>query len=235
MKNYNLRIYRQHYKEVSQITDDPFSIEYYYRGVVDIANGLGTDEQSSGILNKNDIIQECHIALIEAWANVDWDAIRDADEPQARLWSFLKKSVKLKGRERIHNVMDAVRIPHGKRWELIETKNVDNFLAQLFPPEWFAENDKKLNLYDSNGYIERYDIEQLGLAFQDVFLKYLTRKEIQIIEWFYGLDYHKLSTKQIAQRLKITGSNVSKTKHVALQKLNNEEVKEYLQSFYDFR
>ena len=232
MKNYNRSLYRQHISEIPQ-TEDPFVMETYMRGVVDIANGFNTEEQASGGLDKNDLLQECYVALIEAWNRMDWKAVENADQPQAAIWAYLKKSIKLKARERVHNKKDGVRIPHGKRWEINETKNVDDFLTQLFPVEWFGDNDERMGLYDDD-FITRYDIEQLSIGLEDVMLKFLSRKEQAVLEMSYGLDSHKMSSKKIGETLNITVSNVDKTKSIAIKKLKNSEVEGYLKDFYYF-
>ena len=231
MKNYDLSIYRQHLDEIVKC-DDPYNMECYLKGVVDIANGFNTEDKAAGVLDKNDIIQECYIALINAWNNINWDAIRASDEPQARIWAYLKKTIKLDARNSIHDKKDGIRIPHGKRWELNETKNVDDFLTQLFPADFFADNAEAMGLYEEQ--LARYDIEQLGIGLDNVMSKYLSTKEKLVLEYHFGVDRPKLSSKQTAKELGITVSNVTSTKNKALEKLKNEEVMEYLKTFYDF-
>ena len=232
MKNYDRYTYQAHLSELPKC-HDPFSVECYLRGTLDIANGFNTEEQAAGILDKNDMVQECYVALIEAWSRIDWDDVKSSDEPQARIWAFLKKSIKLKARERIHNTKDGIRIPHSTRWDITETKNVDDFLTQLFPPEFFSENDENLGLLDDE-YIGRYDIMILGEALADVMRKYLSHNEQLVLEWTFGVDRAQLSTKDIAIRLNMTDINVRKIKSRAIEKLDTEEVKNYLKTFYEF-
>ena len=235
MKQFDKDNYRRHLMDLKEIdTEDTYKVETYLRGSFDIANGFNQEEKASGILSRNDLIQECYTALVEAWENINWEVINKSDNPRGQIWSFLKKSIQLKARERIHNTKDGIRIPHAKRWEINETKNVDDFLSQLFPTEWFSENDETLDLIDY-GYNTRYDVEQLGLAFEDVFRSKLSDKETFVIANSFGIGCDKLPSKDIANRLGITVSNVNKTKFVAIQKLKNEEVREYLQNFYYFK
>ena len=234
MKAYDMSNYRRHLKDLGRIkSHDPYDIKTYFKGAFDIAQSFNTEESASGVLNKEDLIQECYTALLEAWKNMDMDAVREADEPQAKAWSYLKKSINLKARQKIHDKKDGIRISHRKRWDITETKNVDDFLTQLFPGEWFAENDEAMDLIDY-GYNSRYDIEQLAFAFEDVFREYLTDREEMVLKMSFGVDTDKLSSKNIAKALGITVSNVDKTKFISLQKLRNEEVRNYLQEFYEF-
>ena len=233
MKYFDIDNYQRHLRDLKvAVTDDPFLVTTYMRGAFDIANSFPTD--LSGTLSRNDIIQECYYILCKTWDNLDLDAIRrDARDPQAYIWHYLKETIKPQVKDRILAQRDGVRIPHYKVWELIDTKDVDDFLSQLFPTEWFAENDETLDLIDY-GYNTRYDIEQLGLALQDVFLDRLSKKEADVIELSYGLDGRKLSTKKIGNELGMSVTNVTSTANRALSKLRNQEVKDYLKEFYEF-
>ena len=110
MKRFDRDTYRRNLKDVSQsVSDDPFKIETYLRGAFDIANSFNTDEQASGILDKNDLIQECNYIMCRAWENIDWESVRESKNPQAIIWSYLKKTIKLQVRDRVHNQKDGVR------------------------------------------------------------------------------------------------------------------------------
>ena len=235
MKVYSKITYRQHLKDLGKQKKDIFSIEYYYKGIVDIANGFNREWSSMGLLSLNDAVQECHYALIKAWGNLNWDAIHAApeDEKQPMIWAYLKKSVKLESRYHIHNQRDGVRIPHYKRWELAETKDVNDFITQLFPQMWFWQNDEKLNLVDEPP--TRYDIEQLHIGLISAMDKLLTDDESYVLTSWFGLIGMRSSYKQIAKDLNMRESNVRKIKQRALESLRNEEVKNYLQTFYDFQ
>ena len=176
MKNYDIEIYRMHLRDVRE-EDDPFKIETYLKGIMDLANGFNTEEQASGVLDKNDILQECYYVLVKTWNKMDLDAIREeADNPQAYIWSYLKTTVKLQARDWIHAQKDGQRIPKNKRYEITETKNLDDFLTQLFPPDFFADNAESLGLtYEEN--LNRYDIEQLGIGLDNVMSKNLSVNE----------------------------------------------------------
>ena len=234
MKNFDIDNYQRHLRDLKiAATTDPFLMTTYLRGAFDIANSFNTEESASGILSRNDMIQECYLMLCKAWNNLNWDAIQRAQDPKAHIWAYLKKTISLDARNSIHDQKDGVRIPHGKRWEINETKNVDDFLSQLFPTEWFAENDERLDLIEY-GYNTRYDIEQLGLALQDVFNEYLTFNERYVIENSFGLDGRPLKNKDIAKTLKTSEANVRKIKERALKSLKNDEIMAYLKEFYEF-
>ena len=233
MKNYDIEIYRRHLRDLPE-SEDPFKIETYMKGVLDLANGFNTEEQASGVLDKNDILQECYYILVKTWNKLDLNAIREeADNPQAYIWSYLKTTVKLQARDWIHAQKDGQRIPKNKRYDITETKNVDDFLTQLFPADFFADNAESLGLTYEESFT-RYDIEHLGVGLDNAMSRYLSNKEKLVLELHFGVDRAKMSSKKIAEELGITVSNVDFTKHYALGKLKNDEVKEYLKEFYDF-
>ena len=233
MKNYNIDIYRKHLSEIRDCKD-PFKLESYLKGIIDLASSMRVWD--SGTLDLNDIIQECYLIAAKLWNKMDFEKIKaEADDPQAYIWSYLKRTVKIQARDSILAKRDGQRIPHNEQWRLIQTKNVDRFLEAIMPTEWFVENELSLNLIEYDGLrLGRYDIEQLGIALNDVMNECLSYKEKQILEYGFGVDQDKLSSKKIAKKLNISVSNVDKTKFVAIQKLKNKEVKEYLQEFYDF-
>ena len=233
MKNFDINNYQLHLRDLKLAeTTDPFLPTTYLRGAFDIANSFITER--SGTLSRLDILQECYYALLVAWDKMDWDAIRKAKEPKAYIWSYLKTTIKFQARDMVIAQMDGQRVPKNKFYEITETKNVYNFLTQLFPNEYFADNDEKLDLIDYSNNLTSYDNEQLGLALEDVFRDFLTTKETVIVMNSFGINTDKLSAKKIADNLRITVSNVNKTKFVALNKLKNDDVKLYLQEFYDF-
>ena len=239
MKYFDRDNYQRHLKDLRLAeTKDPFLMTTYLRGAFDIANSFNTELTET--MSKEDIIQECYYILAKTWNKLDWNAIQRASEPQAFIWAYLKKTIKIQARDRVLDQGKHIRVPKNKRWDLIRDKNlnpksINEFLTimMLVPNSWFQENAESLELYEEM-YNTRYDIEQLGLAFNDVFIKYLTHNEQFVIENTYGLDTDKISNKKIAIQLKTSEANVRKIKQRALDKLKNDEVKAYLQEFYDF-
>lgn len=229
MKTFNYRIFQLHLKELPKC-NDPYDCLCYTRGAIDISSSFNLEQKSTGILNRNDVIQECHTAMVEAWENLNWE-ILSKKKPQANIWGYLKKSIKLTVRHRIHEKKDGVRIPRNKRWQITETKDVNDFLSQLFPTDYFLENDERMGLYE-DPYLTRYDVFQLAIALDIIMDKTLTVREKRVIEFSYGIDFDKRSAKEIAQLLNTSVAAVNKTKHTALQKLKSDEVKKYLKHFY---
>lgn len=222
MKSFNKDIYNRNLKDMRYSFDATQEKDSYYTWVMDIANGFPTDQVSVGCLDRNDIIQECFLAFENAWNNLDWDAIQNVseDERKAIIWSYIKKSIKLKVRNRITYVKDGIRTysVDGNRLG----KSVDDFLSILFDnfyedsiPVW----DEPVNLYD---------IERLANGLDEAMRVYLSDNDRRTIEYFYGIDCDKQSLKDIAVIFNTNQNNITVRKKRALKKLNREEVKQII-------
>ena len=242
MKFYSKTTLSQHTKDLRDTYNrgviDPV-LEYYIvrkdKGrwsypMVELAFSYNREWASSGILDGLDILQFCYTELMSAWSRVDWRRVNEAANPKGQLWAYLKLNIKTKVKNRIEDNKDGVRIPQYKRLEIQNTKNVDDFLTQLFPQMWFWQNDEKLNFIDEPP--ERWDTLQTRQAMFKAMDHCLTQKEKDIICMKFGIGEDKMSSKEVANHLNITVSNVDKTKFIALEKLDNQEVKDYLEDFY---
>ena len=233
MRYYDSQNFQRHLNDLNKIeAEDTYDITSYLKGAFDIANSFGTTEPAVGILTREDAIQECYWALCNAWDRINWDEVNKSNNPRGRVWAYLKKNIKLDARHKIHENKDGMRIPRDARWKLNETKDVYDFLSMLYPNSWFAEVDGKLGFIDTPP--ERWDIMRLREAIFDCMDKYLTDYESEIVCMRYGIGGDQMSSKKVAEKLKVSISSVDKTKFKALDKLKNEEVMNYLQDFHDF-
>lgn len=98
------------------------------------------------------------------------------------------------------------------------------------PNSWFEERAEELELYYTPPV--REDIDDLKNAIREVLETLLTSKERSIINATFGIGVDKMSSKAVADKMRITVSNVNKTKFIALKKLKDQEVIDYLKEFY---
>lgn len=196
---------------------------------MDVAHAFLRHEKMVGIQDLNDIISECYMAFWEAWEKVDWIMVYAAKKPQAALWSYLKKNIQLNARHRINTHARAIKIPRYKRWEIRNTKRLDEFLWQLFPSGHFEENAEEFGVAED---IVPYDIEQLGFALDDVLSRHLSSYERSIVELSFGIECDKHSMKKIAAIHKRSVSAITSAKNTAMQKLKNEDVIKELEDFF---
>ena len=202
--------------------------------IYDLAFTFPRDYPAIGVLDLHDISQEMYIALFSAWDKIDWKVIKNANNPHGRLWTYLKKSIKLDVRHRINESKDGIRIPRYKLWENSKI-NPDDFLTVLYPQLWFWENDEVLNIYEEP--ITSWDSEMLREGLDDVLKNTLSNTERLIIEMSFGIDQPKekpRSVKYIASYFNLKEGNIRKIKQRAMTKLKTLQNKEYLQNFYEF-
>ena len=221
MRSFNRDIYNRNLRDLRSL-DKTILKNTYYSWVMDIANGFPTDQVRVGALDRNDIMQECFLAFENAWNNLEWDAIHAVNEHEQPkiIWSYLKKSIKLKVRNRISYLKDGIRTYSVDGNKL--GNSVDDFLSILFDnfyedaiPVW----EEPINLWD---------IEMLARGLDEAMRTYLTDNDRRTIEYFYGIDCDKQSLKDIAIIFNTNQNNITVRKKRAINKLNREEVKQII-------
>ena len=216
MKSFNKDIYNRNLRDLRSL-DKTILKNTYYSWVMDIANGFPTDQVSVGCLDRNDIMQECFLAFENAWNNLDWDAIHVTnEEDQSKIiWSYIKKSIKLKVRNRITYVKDGIRTYSVDGARL--GKSVDDFLSILF--DNFYEDS--IPIWEEP--VSLWDIEMLAKGLDEAMRAKLKDNTRVILEMFYGIDTDRMSAKEIADYQQTTPKAVFRKKDEALKKLNCEE------------
>ena len=227
MKNFRFetaKIHRQDLKNLKESTQKAF-----LENNTKLANMFGRDYAAIGVLDYNDLVQECHLAFLVAWERVNWARIETAKNPDAALWSFLKKSIINDVRHAINGKKDGIRIPTHKLWET-KGKNLDDHLSILFPnffsqDEWFALIDESDSIWD---------IEQLAIGLEEAMDAVLSPQEKRLLNLVYGIDCEKLSMKKLASMYQTSENNISKRKNRALKKLQeNAKTKLIIENYYD--
>lgn len=218
MKWFSLPTYKKHQEDVKCYTR---GVGRYYKGVLQIANQYNREYASIGILDINDLVQAGHIGLLQAWNKIDWDVISESDNPDGKLWSFIKKRIKWAIRREIDKYSQHIALPINKLEEMRNNARYEDQIFCTLFPKFFGEMFPELA-----GEITPWDQIQLYEFLDDLMIKYLRPSERTVLELFYGLDGRdRMSWKQIAEYQKVKEGAVRKVKQRALDKLkNNEEV-----------
>ena len=247
MKKYNVENYIR-YKEdlkASMPEDKPYRqytrdelIVRFLPLVETMGRKFSTSDQASGVLTINDIIQIGSEALVKAVDRLDWDKIDESEDEEKTLKSFFSKRIKGGIRRRIDMARGNIRIPEHKLNEMRKTK--DKKAVQMFFNSIFLSIDA--NVDDENLFnqipdkSEPYNIHLMNLYLKSLMKKYLNEQEYEVLRLSYGLDCDKHSAKQIAEKIKLTGSanyvRVSEIKKQAVDKLidsvDHSQVLDYL-------
>jgi RNA polymerase sigma factor (sigma-70 family) len=242
MKKYNIKNYIRYKEDVKRsMPGDKIAYSYYTRDeliikfmplVENLARKFSTSDQASGVLSINDLIQEGNAGLIQAVNNLKIDNITDSTDPEKTIKSFFAKRIKGAIRRAIDINRGNIRIPEYKITEIRKDEGKDKKLVSMFFNQIFTSIDENFNSdddYDSFEAVdnsEPYNIPLINTYLLSIMKKYLNIKQYEVLRLSYGLDCDKLSAKEIAKQLDISGiSNyvrVSEIKKAAIEKLIDE-------------
>ena len=226
MKWYSHETYKAHQLAVENYKK---GVGRYYKWVIRLANQYNREYASIGVLDINDLISAGHVGLLQAWNKLDWELITAADEPDAHLWSYLKKRIKWSIRREIDKYSQHIATPINKiEKQRNEASYEDQIFVDLFP-QFFDTAFPDL--------IEEmvpWKEIQLGEIMDDILLTYIKDyKHIQILRFAYGLDCNQLSIKDIANKFDMSEIGVKKVKARSIEKLRNEDVEKIIENFYE--
>jgi RNA polymerase sigma factor (sigma-70 family) len=250
MKKYNIQNYIRYKEDVKKsMPGDKIAYSYYTRDelivkfmplVENLARKFSTSDQASGVLSINDLIQEGNAGLIQAVNNLKIDQITDSTDPEKTIKSFFAKRIKGAIRRAIDINRGNIRIPEYKITEIRKDEGKDKKLVSMFFNQIFHSLDENFNskVWIEHDYFtnskefeiadnsEPYNIQLINTYLLSIMKKYLNIKQYEVLRLSYGLDCEKLSAKEIAKQLGMSGiSNyvrVSEIKKSAIEKLIDE-------------
>ena len=237
MKNYNVKNYVLHKKDLKAVQEykdrfpnrDQLIIDYMPL-VEKICRKFSTSDQASGVLSINDLLQEGYKGLIEAVDKIQETRLADSTDPEKTLEVFLSKRIKGAIRRAIDINRGDIRIPEHKLNEIRKDNGKDKKMVALFFNSIFLSIDNNFSteedespLFQIEDKSKPYNIDILNKYLLSLMRMHLDDREYEVLRLSYGLDCDKLSAKQIADKLGITGSanyvRVSQIKRDALDKL----------------
>ena len=241
MKSYNIQNYIRWKEDIEykifklpKIVDGDYTIwnrEQMIIGfaplVENLARKFSTSQQASGVMDITDLIQEGNSGLIKAVDRLDYLMLKESEDQEKTLKSFLSKRIKGAIRRGIDINRGNIRIPEHKLNEIRKEFGTDKKVVEMFFNSVFTsldddsvdENKLAYNVEDDSGYNKN-----MLNAYILTLLKYhLTDKEYDVIRMSYGLDCEKHTATEIASKLGIAGSSsyvrISMLKKQAIQKL----------------
>ena len=229
MKKYNVQNYVRYkkdleeclkrigkYKDWQELTRDELIIMFMPL-VENLARKFATSQQASGCMSINDLIQEGNAGLTHAVDRIDFEVLRESDDPEKTIKSFLAKRIKGAIRRGIDINRGDMRIPEHKLNEIRRNFGKDKKMVAMFFNSIF--NQGLLSIY-----------------LKSLLKKHLDWREYEVLRLSYGLDCEKHSATEIAEKLDINGSSsyvrVSQLKKQAVDKLienvDHSQVLDYL-------
>ena len=256
MKKYNIQNYIRWKKEVEykiwklpKVEDGDYTI--YNREqmitcflplVENLARKFSTSQQASGVMTILDLIQEGNSGLTKAVDRLDYMVLKESDDQEKTLKSFLSKRIKGQIRRAIDINRGNMRIPEHKLNEIRRNFGKDKKMVEMFFNSIFLSIDEKPKgqdedmIYQIPDKSEPYNMHLLNAYLDGLLKKYLSEKEYEVLRLSYGLNCDKMKAKEIAAKLGVAGSSsyvrISQLKKQAVQKLidnvDHSQVLDYL-------
>lgn len=233
MKKYNVPNYVRYKEDV--VNSQPSNLNYkdYTRDkliikflplVENIAKKFATSQQASGVLSILDLIQEGSIGLIQSVDRINWDTIKESEDQEKTIKSFLSKRIKGAIRRAIDINRGDVKIPEHKLNEIRKNPE-DTKMVEMFFNSMFANYDEDFNneenpVFQIEDKEEPYNIILINAYLIGIMKQYLNNTQYEVLRLSYGLDCEKLPANDIAKKLNI---NVS-TANVRISQIKKEAI-----------
>jgi RNA polymerase sigma factor (sigma-70 family) len=244
MKSYNIQNYIRYKEDIKQVNKNNLSNEFYgYTRdkliakflplVENIAKKFSTTTQACGVLDITDLIQYGSMGLVQAIDRIEWDTIKDSNNQESTIKSFLSKRIKGSIRRAIDINRGSIKIPEYKLLEIRKNSEEDHALVAMFFNSIFLSIDEQMDnddndlfeVYQIPDQHEVYNIELMNVYLTSLLKKHLDDREFEVLRLSYGLDCDKHSANDIADKLGIEGASayvrVSELKKQAIKKLVN--------------
>ena len=238
MKKYNIQNYIRYKNDIAQVIKRIPDRDYheYTRKeltilflplVENIARKFSTTQQASGVMNIMDFIGFGHIGLVQAIKKLDYEKLKESEDMEKTLKSFLSKRIKGSIRRQIDHNRGNIRIPEHKINEIRKNFGKDKKMVEMFFNSIFLSIDANPSdenmVYQIPDESEPYNIEMMNAYLTSLLKQHLTDREFDVIRLSYGLDCGKHTASEIADILGIEGSSsyvrVSQLKKQAVDNL----------------
>jgi len=259
MKHYNVEGYVRHKLDLEKVLErNEKNIDHDEFGNVDytnmtdeaiitmwmplceaLARKFATSQQASGVMSIRDLISDGHEGLIKAVKKLDRTMLKESEDTEKTIKSFLAKRIRGAIRRQIDKNRGDMRIPEHKYNEIRKNFGKDKKAVAMFFNSVFlsidAPGDDNM-VYDIPDDSEPYNQELLNMYLMSLLQQHLSDKEYQVLRLSYGLDCDKCSATEIADKIGIEGTSsyvrVSQLKKQAVDKLienvDHSQVLDYL-------
>jgi len=184
-------------------------------------------------------MQEGGKGLTLAVDKIIWETIKESDDPEKTLKSFLSKRIKGAIRRAIDTYRGNIRIPEHKLNDIRKNPEDERMVAMFFNSIFASIDAKPKNdnpVYEVEDKSSEYNIHLMNAYLMGLMKQYLTYEQYEVIRLSYGLDCNKCSAIEIAKKLNMQVSTavvrISQIKRDGIKKLientNRSQVIDYL-------
>ena len=159
MKKYNVSNYVRYKEDLKASMPDQNNYSNLSRNkliikfmplVENLARKFSTTQQASGVLSINDLLQIGNEGLIRAVDKLDWELLKESDDIEKTLKSFLSKRIKGNIRRRIDMMRGDIRIPEHKLNEIRNNPQDKKMVAMFFNSVFLSIDAQITNDDDEN-------------------------------------------------------------------------------------
>ena len=237
MKKYNIQNYVRYKEDIKlsmpeglfwdEYTRDQLVIKFMYL-VENLARKFSTSQQASGVMTINDLIQEGSIGLISAIDKLNWETLKESEDIEKTLKSFLSKRIKGSIRRAIDINRGDMRIPEHKINEVRRNPKNEAIVSMFFNSifnklETGVDSDGENIYHQIEDNHPKYNLDILNAYLISIMRTHLDETQFQVVRLFYGLDCDKMQANEIAKFLGIqvntANVRISQIKKEAIDKL----------------
>tara|TARA_R110002033_G_scaffold100588_1_gene149009 strand:- start:234 stop:845 length:612 start_codon:yes stop_codon:yes gene_type:complete len=196
MKKYNVSNYVRYKEDLKASMPDQNNYSNLSRNkliikfmplVENLARKFSTTQQASGVLSINDLLQIGNEGLIKAVDKLDWELLKESDDIEKTLKSFLSKRIKGNIRRRIDMMRGDIRIPEHKLNEIRNNPNDKKMVAMFFNSVFLSidaqvtNDDDENMLYQVPDKSEPYNIQLMNVYLKGLMEKHLSGNEYEVL------------------------------------------------------
>ena len=237
MKKYNIQNYVRYKEDIKlsmpeglfwdEYTRDQLVVKFMYL-VENLARKFSTSQQASGVMTINDLIQEGSIGLISAIDKLNWETLKESEDIEKTLKSFLSKRIKGSIRRAIDINRGDMRIPEHKINEVRRNPKNEAIVSMFFNSifnklETGVDSDGENIYHQIEDNHPKYNLDILNAYLISIMKTHLDDTQFQVVRLFYGLDCDKMQASEIAKFLGIqvntANVRISQIKKEAIDKL----------------
>ena len=243
MKRFNFKLYALYIQDQKLAKRVPLTNQKGWHPMYEFlpltlkyVNAIPKEYQKVGVYTKNDLIQAGNKGLVVGWGNINWDKIYSDSHPDKKLINFLSASITGAIKRELNKAAVIVSIPESHirktKAETLADKLFGNWLYSFRLDDYAPGTTLRFaDIQDDRPDYELKDIYALNEGLCDIMWT-LTQNERDILRMSFGMDFErKFTGDEIAEHMNMSRRNVTKIKTKALQKLDNEENREYMKSF----
>lgn len=189
-----------------------------------VARSFSRDEKMIGRVDFNDLIQEGMYGLCLTVDKVSAEELKDATNKEIVVASFIENGIKNHIRNFLRGNRATIKSSEYALKDKLPASNQVYFFNVLEEIGSISNSKSSHLVVDIDGELREYNYKFVVPYILGVFNAHLTRREKDIMTYWYGVGCEKLSLAQIQRKMKekMTLQAISKIRKGAVEKIENK-------------